>query len=316
MDNIYERLEESILAGRAMHAYLITGADPFVTDTASRNAASVILYGKRDAERLSDDPDYMEYSGSISISVFRDVIRPEIYREAFGKSGRVVVFRAAHQLSQGVQNAMLKVLEEPPKDTYFFLTGIEHGILSTIRSRCMVLRCGAANIEAVKQMLIGKGLNPAEAERTARMSGGITARAIKLLDDDGFISMREGVLNAFFSALKGAPEFKWAKTKYDRPDYSEANEFMLLACHDLMQIGCGKKADFCVDKARELENAGSRFTIGEISCIIDRLTDNAERLSTNAPAGAVFDRLFAELGRLGASKARGAKKTPAGNTNK
>ena len=93
-----------------MHAYLLTGNDPDMTDSAARRAASLMLYSGDDTERLKIDPDYMEYSGNISISEFRDVIRPEIYRETYSKAGRIVVFRQANLLSQMVQNAMLKVL--------------------------------------------------------------------------------------------------------------------------------------------------------------------------------------------------------------
>lgn len=304
MNDIFEGLKASILAGRALHAYLITGVDPFVTDKLARNAALLILFGKSGSSQLSDDPDYMEYSGSVSVSVFRDNIRPEIYREAFGKRGRVVVFRNAHQLSEQVQNAMLKVLEEPPKDTYFFLTGIEHGILSTVRSRCMIIRCSPGELEDIKLMLEGLGADRGTAELMAKMSGGITARAKRLYEDPAFSSMREGALTGFIASLSGAPAFKWTKTKYDRPDYYEANEFLLLACHDLMRVRCGMKPEFCMDKVTELENLGSRFTIGEISCIIDKLTENASRLSTNASPAAAFDRLFAELGMLGISKKR------------
>lgn len=308
MNRMYEGLEASILAGRALHAYLITGADPDVTDTFARNAAAVTLFGKREPALLPDCPDYMEYTGAVSISVFRDIIRPEIYRESYGKRGRAVVFRNAHQLSEPVQNAMLKVLEEPPRGTRFFLTGIEHGILPTVRSRCMIIRCSAGELEDICLMLEGLGADRSKAERIANMSGCITARAKRLYEDADFAAMREGVLAAFIAALNGAPAFKWAKAKYDRPDHFEANEFLLLACHDLMRSACGMKPEFCTDKAAELEKLGSRFTIGEISCIIDELTENAERLSTNASPAAAFDRLFARLGAMGLNKAESRAK--------
>lgn len=50
---------------------------------------------------------------------------------------RVVILRHAHKLNTAAQNALLKVLEEPPRYAFFVLTSEQPGeILETIRSRC------------------------------------------------------------------------------------------------------------------------------------------------------------------------------------
>ena len=88
MNDTLKRLEASIAAGRTLHSYLLTGNDPDMTDNAARAAAALMLTGSRETARLRDDPDYMEYEGSVTIGEFREVIRPEIYRETYGKNGR------------------------------------------------------------------------------------------------------------------------------------------------------------------------------------------------------------------------------------
>ena len=295
MNQLYLKLERAILGGRALHAYLLSGSDPAMTDEAARNAASLMLYGKKDTEKLASEPDYMEYEGSFSIGEFRDVIRPEIYRETYGRSGRVLVLRSAHQLSPIVQNAMLKVLEEPPENTYFILTGNEYGILPTIRSRCMVIRFSSRDITELESELLKKGASNSEAERFASMSGGNTERAARLYEDESFRKLREEAVSAFVSALKKAPDFRWTKQKHERTDMQEANEFLLMYCHDMMQIKCGANAEVFPERASEINNLCLHFTTGQIGCIINKLIENAQRLSTNAPAGASFDRLLCEL---------------------
>ncbi|MBO4562232.1 MAG: hypothetical protein J5772_01315 [Clostridia bacterium] len=307
MNELINKLDTAILSGRALHAYLLTGTDPDMTDAAARNAAALILYARRDTDRLANDPDYMEYGGAVSISDFRDIIRPEIYRETYGKRGRVVVFRLANLLSPMVQNAMLKVLEEPPENTYFLLTGNEYGILPTIRSRCMIIRCGVTEQSEIVALLVEKGASYEEAAKYASMSGGITARAIRLYEDEGFRELREGAVAAFISALRAAPDYKWTKLKRERTDWMEANEMLLLLCHDLMRLSCGMSEEYCPDLRNELKKMSSTFTIGEIGCIIDKLKDNALRLSTNASGGAAFDRLFSELGEIGLAHKTAAK---------
>lgn len=50
---------------------------------------------------------------------------------------RVILLRHAHKLNLAAQNALLKVLEEPPAYAFFILTSEQPGtILETIRSRC------------------------------------------------------------------------------------------------------------------------------------------------------------------------------------
>ncbi|MCR5809230.1 MAG: hypothetical protein K6G56_06665 [Clostridiales bacterium] len=299
MSEVLKKLGASILAGRAMHAYLLTGADTELTGNAARNIASLMLYGRRDMERLVNDPDFMEYGGAVSIGDFRDVIRPELYRETFGGNGRVVVFKLANQLSAMVQNAMLKVLEEPPENTRFILTGNEYGILPTIRSRCMIIRCSVSDNAEIEASLLERGASPDEARSCTEMSGGVTARALRLYEDEGFRELRSGAVGAFTAALCAAPDFKWTKVKRDRNDWLEANEMLLLACHDMLKLKLGLGPEYFRDTAAELKKVCSHFTIGDISCIIDKLTENAQRLSTNASGGAAFDRLFACLAMIG-----------------
>lgn len=302
MNELMEKLESSILAGRSMHAYLLSGQDSDMTLGFARTAASLMLYSKRDTARLDSDPDYMEYGGNVSVGDFRDIIRPEIYRETFGKNGRVLVLKNADRLSVMVQNAMLKVLEEPPENTRFILTGSEFGLLLTIRSRCMVIRCSVPDTEEIVSVLSGKGADADEAKKYALMSGDLTARAVMLYEDEGFRTFRTDVINAFLSALRGAPDFKLTRQKHERLWWSEANEMLLLVCHDLMRLSVGLGSEYCPDRVSELKKVCSYFTIGDIGSIIDMLTENADRLGSNASGAAAFDRLFASVSRIGVKK--------------
>lgn len=295
MNYLALKLESAILAGRALHAYLLTGSDPAMTDEAARNSASLMLYGKKDIKRLESDPDYMEYEGSFSIGEFREVIRPEIFRETYSRSGRIVVLRSAHLLSQLVQNAMLKVLEEPPAKTHFILTGNEYGILPTIRSRCMIIRFSSRDASELETLLSASGASASESSRYAAQSGGNTVRALRLSNDESFRKLREDIASAFVSALKRMPDYRWTKQKHERNDMLEANEFLLLYCHDMLKVKCGLGAEFYPERESEIYNLCLHFTMGQISCIIDKLTENAQRLNTNAPGGASFDKLFSEL---------------------
>lgn len=61
------------------------------------------------------------------------------------KKYRVVWIEDMHTMRQEGQNALLKILEEPPKNLIFILTGQMGGVLPTVHSRCRVVRLGQEN---------------------------------------------------------------------------------------------------------------------------------------------------------------------------
>ncbi len=103
--------------------------------------------------------------------------------------GRAKVFlvadaeRLVPQLSsQEAANAMLKVLEEPPPDTYFVLTTAEPAaLLPTIRSRLVQLRVGRLKPPQIAAFLSEvAGLGAADARRRAELAGGSIGTALAL----------------------------------------------------------------------------------------------------------------------------------------
>src|SRR5690606_17341784 len=60
---------------------------------------------------------------------------------AHGSASRVVILAPAEALNTAAANSLLKVLEEPPADTYFLLLTHQPGLLMpTVRSRCQTQR--------------------------------------------------------------------------------------------------------------------------------------------------------------------------------
>ncbi len=92
----------------------------------------------------------------------------------------------AQEASQEAANALLKLLEEPPADTWFVLTSSEPGrLLPTIRSRATALHVSALPTHRVQAFLVEHGrAAPEAAERAALLSGGSIGRALGFLPDD------------------------------------------------------------------------------------------------------------------------------------
>ncbi|MCA9309537.1 AAA family ATPase [Candidatus Saccharibacteria bacterium] len=63
-----------------------------------------------------------------------------LYTQTRSGSPTMVIIEGAEQMSTDAQNALLKLLEEPPENTHFALTANDtEGVLPTIRSRCQVI---------------------------------------------------------------------------------------------------------------------------------------------------------------------------------
>lgn len=86
---------------------------------------------------------------------------------------RVVVIDAIDDLERGGANALLKNLEEPPKNTVFLL--VSHAperLLPTIRSRCQILRFDPLNDNQMRQALASAAPKLDEADLKALIAAG------------------------------------------------------------------------------------------------------------------------------------------------
>ena len=115
---------------------------------------------------------------------------------------RAVVIDSIDELEKGAANALLKMLEEPPANTVFFLVSHAPGrLLPTIRSRCRRLDFQSLDNDALASVL-GKALpdlKDFERSRAIGASGGSAGRAIALaqldlvsLEDKALKILRQG----------------------------------------------------------------------------------------------------------------------------
>jgi hypothetical protein len=93
------------------------------------------------AQELEADPYAFSRTekARISIAQVREMQGRLAYAEA-SKRARVILILSAEAMPHEAANALLKILEEPPADTYFLLSSEDKaGLLPTILSRCTCL---------------------------------------------------------------------------------------------------------------------------------------------------------------------------------
>jgi DNA polymerase-3 subunit delta' len=115
---------------------------------------------------------------------------------------RVVIIDSVDELEASGANALLKMLEEPPPNSLFFLVSHAPGrLLPTIRSRCRRLDFQALDDDAMTSILEIQApeVSPAERAKIIAMAGGSGGRALAFaelglarLEDDALAILHRG----------------------------------------------------------------------------------------------------------------------------
>jgi DNA polymerase-3 subunit delta' len=121
----------------------------------------------------------------IKLEQIRDLMKRFRFRPFEGKF-RVVIIQDAQKLMEPAANAMLKILEEPPKANIFILLATESQmLLPTIVSRCCQVRFQPLADEIVAEWLAREGgLSPDHAYGIARLAAGSIEKARWFSDED------------------------------------------------------------------------------------------------------------------------------------
>ncbi|MCF2905516.1 DNA polymerase III subunit delta' [Octadecabacter sp. CECT 8868] len=126
-----------------------------------------------------------------------------LHQSATDGGRRVIIIDAADDMNPSVANSILKVLEEPPKYTYFLLVSHQPSrLLPTIRSRCRLLRCGFLDAADVGQALEQAEVHTDGSESLAALSGGSVGEAIRLTNLDGLT-----IYSDLVGLMGGLPRF-------------------------------------------------------------------------------------------------------------
>ncbi len=146
----------------------------------------------------------------------------------FGRS-RIVIVNDAHLFNRHAANALLKVIEEPPPKTYFFLvTHKLSALLPTIRSRCQIVQFVSLKSEEIRTIV---GF---ESKICNSLSQGSVLLA-KKLQDDHWSELRMKAIEYIESLFAG--DFNGLSIKEFLKDRADAF-FVLLMLQSVLRDAC------------------------------------------------------------------------------
>lgn len=161
-----------------------------VPDPNSPVSRQIVAGASHNLLRLARPAD--EKTGKVKISIPVDEVRKagHFFSQTSGTGNwRIVIIDAADDMNRNAANAILKLLEEPPKRSLFLLLSHAPGkLLPTIRSRCQPLRLSPLGDEDLMKALAALG-TPLDGGRTQEdvlaLSKGSVAQALKLMNYGG-----------------------------------------------------------------------------------------------------------------------------------
>jgi DNA polymerase III subunit delta' len=138
---------------------------------------------------------------------------------------RIVIVDGAEDMNRNAANALLKILEEPPRRALLLLVSHSPGrLLPTIRSRCRRLPLTVLARAVVMRLLeqYRPELAQAEADALAKLSDGSIGRAIGLADAGGLELYRSVLKLLLHMPRVDIAELHSFADKFARPDADDA----------------------------------------------------------------------------------------------
>ncbi len=357
-DRAIEILQRGHAANRAAHAYIFAGLEGVGKYTTAREWARLLLCrnplaADRGKEPFADScgacescilfegdshPDYahvykelLEFTRDgkgrktpveFPIDVVREFLLEKVAVRPTASERRAFVVSEAEKLNASSQNALLKVLEEPPHYCTIILlcTRLEQ-LLPTTRSRCQIIRFGPVSEERITARLAEMGLDRHIAQFFARLAqgslgvacqwarlegGGLAlyeAKKVIVAAMAGF--QRADVLELAERFITCAKEIAaaWAdldkavsKSDLGRRAQKTVIQIILSAFHDAMMVNVVPKQPLIhFDQEKEIARLAARLDPEEAARGIDEGYEALRWIDANVNEKLIFERLLFRL---------------------
>lgn len=310
-------LRRLVASDRVPHAMLFIGATGVGKGLVARTLAAAMLCQASDnkpcgvclACRRIDGgshPDLFSFEANgetIKIEQIREMQSAVALSPVHG-GRRIVILEDADRMTLPAANSLLKILEEPSHSMLFILTSSSlQSLLSTIVSRCRLVRLAPAAPQLLTAALVAKGHLPETAEVAARLSGGRMGRALMLVQPDGLAARNKAV-----EILRRLPDSKtlsgWndvieldGNATAQIPDIVEQLLFLLRDAL-LIKKGFDCRLLYNSDIIEQLKAFALTWSEPDIQSAVKATMSTARALTGNANARLLSEALLLRLGEF------------------
>ena len=233
-ERLKDNLSRSVGRGRIAHFYVISGPVGSGKHTLAQLLSAAILCKSEQKPCLTcaacrkvmagTHPDVITVDDPEKKIVPVDLIRQaraDIYVRPNEADRKIYLFPRGHNMEIPSQNALLKVLEEPPEyGVFLLLTENVQKLLPTVRSRCIELNMLPLPENLLRNQLMAQFPQATEDTVAAAIarSGGYLGQALELMEEDNLVSAQTEAFGQAFAAKDAlgltmllAPMEKWKR---------------------------------------------------------------------------------------------------------
>lgn len=223
-EKVIDRLSKLLESGRFPHALIIEGEEGIGKKTLAKDIACALVCRGNDKPcgECSQckkaigaiHPDISEYipagtANSFHVDTVRNIIN-DAYIQPNEADYKIYILANAHCMNQNAQNALLKILEEPPKYVVFILTtNSKSALLSTVLSRSVCVSLEGVDIERAANYITSRceNVDYNTAKKTVETFNGNIGKAIDSLQDSKTSELVD-VCNKICKALTTSNEYE------------------------------------------------------------------------------------------------------------
>ena len=319
-DDAIDFLHKSLLHGRNRHAYLFVGAANIGKNTLAHNFAAALNCEADDLDvrpcwdcasckRIlsGNHPDMLyvahdERTGKIKVDMVRELMKL-LALKPYSSRYRIAILDDFDEAYPQAQDALLKTLEEPSSHAVLLLMAKStEKVLSTITSRCQIIRLRPAPINTVADLLQKNGASVQDASLLARLSSGRTGWAMHALADESVMQGRGEALDTLHQALMGNRAVRFAiaedMDKFTKKEGKPALQYILeiwqTYWRDLMLLTTNSDTGICnEDRAEELHNLAVQLGAEDTLLALRATRDMMHRtLQTNGNVRMALEVMF------------------------
>ena len=303
------------------HAYLISGRKGVGKSLLANQLAMQVLcdtkenilsdkYQSSNLSELENHPDFhtlriLPDKKLIGISQIHE-LRSKLYESAFLGKNKVIIIPHLEKISLDGLNSLLKILEEPPKNTYFFLVSdFLNQVPMTIQSRCFDIKINLPNLDESLEWL--NGYPKEDAIQALYLTNNLPFIAQELLKNN-YLSMRKEFINEISGIIKEGKDITLTSEKWLKEEESLVIklEWMSKILSDSIIFSSHKNADTLTEDTDKMTNyLGKETNINQLYELLTKTNKlwNTFAQGTNLRKDYQLNSLFIDWERnLGISK--------------
>lgn len=308
--NAFKIIELDGSSSRLSHAYMFVAEDSnYLMAFCEKVCKFMININEADNKEKNElriekrnHPD-VEFHGEnkkIDKDTVLDIIERADYTP-FEADKKIYVLWNADDMSEIVQNKILKTIEEPPANTYFILAcKTVSKFLPTIMSRVKKIELDQLKTETICTMLESKGISHDRAEIYAACSNGSGEFAEKLATDENFLDFFGQVVTCCFEINGSRDVLKYSNIfSAKNVDKNEFLDILMIVCRDIQMILAGKP-EYVTSKnsINKLKVISSMLNLSATVDLIETIIKAKQKLHFNVNSTAVIDDVLFKLAEV------------------